>query len=158
MVKTIFTKLRDNKSPQNKLPKLIELSNIKGDFHIHSSFPLEPSHDLGKNTISEMLDKAEELGYEYLAFSEHNPNISKHSKKEIVELVVKRNEAIESIKHTKKVKTFNLMETDILPDGKLALPDEALEKLDATKFLNIYATKKDKYFMPNDENIKSIFQ
>ncbi|AYJ80686.1 CiaB protein [Aliarcobacter cryaerophilus ATCC 43158] len=30
-----------------------------------------------------------------------------------------------------------------------------LEKLDATKFLNIYATKKDKYFMPNDENIKS---
>ena len=29
-----------------------------------------------------------------------------------------------------------------------------LEKLDATKFLNIYATKKDKYFMPNDEKYK----
>lgn len=30
-----------------------------------------------------------------------------------------------------------------------------LEKKDATQFLNLYATKKEKYFMPNDENINS---
>ena len=39
-----------------------------------------------------------------------------------------------------------------------ALAKHYLEKLDATKFLNIYATKKDKYFMPNDENIKSFVE
>lgn len=115
-----------------KLPKLIELKDIKGEFHIHSSFPLEPSHDLGRNSISEMLEKAEELGYEYLAFSEHNPSTSKHTKSEIVNLVVKRNEEIERVSHTKNIKIFKFMETDILPDGSLALPDEALEKLDGS--------------------------
>src|SRR5574344_1167867 len=39
-----------------------------------------------------------------------------------------------------------------------ALAKHYLEKLDATKFLNIYATKKDKYFMPNNENIKSFVE
>src|SRR5574344_62337 len=39
-----------------------------------------------------------------------------------------------------------------------ALAKHYLQKLDATKFLNIYATKKDKYFMPNDENIKSFVE
>ncbi|RBQ31145.1 CiaB protein [Arcobacter sp. FW59] len=36
-----------------------------------------------------------------------------------------------------------------------ALAKHYLEKLDATAFLNRYATKKEKYFMPNDENINS---
>lgn len=36
-----------------------------------------------------------------------------------------------------------------------ALAKHYLEKLDATEFLNRYATKKEKYFMPNDENINS---
>ncbi|OGH08743.1 MAG: hypothetical protein A2152_03625, partial [Candidatus Levybacteria bacterium RBG_16_35_6] len=58
---------------KHSLPKLIELSDIKGDFHLHSSFPIEPSHDLGKNTIEEMISKAKSLHYEYIAFSEHNP-------------------------------------------------------------------------------------
>lgn len=36
-----------------------------------------------------------------------------------------------------------------------ALAKHYLDKLDATKFLNNYATKKDKYFMPNNETINS---
>lgn len=115
----------------HKLPKIIELKDIKGDFHIHSSFPLEPSHDLGANSISEMLDKAQELGYEYLGFSEHNPSISKHTKKQIIELVKRRNEEIDKQTSKHKIKTFKLMETDILPNGELALPEEALNELDA---------------------------
>ncbi|MBI2621701.1 MAG: DNA polymerase III [Candidatus Levybacteria bacterium] len=117
---------------KNKLPKIVELGNIKGDFHIHTSFPVEPSHDLGKNSISEMLQKAKELGYEYLGFSEHNPSQSKHTKQEIIDLILKRNEEVERQNNLHGVKTFKLMETDILPNGELALPEEALEKLDAT--------------------------
>jgi DNA polymerase (family 10) len=117
---------------KHQLPKIVELEDIKGDFHIHSSFQLEPSHDLGRNSISEMLDKAKSLGYEYLGFSEHNPRTSRHTKREIVDLVRARNEAIEEQNDLHGVKTFRLMETDILPDGTLALPDEALELLDAS--------------------------
>jgi len=115
-----------------KLPKLVELKDIKGDFHIHSSFPIEPSHDLGKNSISEMLQKAQALGYEYLGFSEHNPSISKHTDRQIVDLIKKRNEEIDILKEKSDVSIFKLMETDILPNGKLALPDEALDQLDGT--------------------------
>lgn len=117
---------------KHKLPSIIELKDVKGDFHIHSGFPIEPSHDLGRNSISEMLQKAKQLGYEYLGFSEHNPSVSKHTKQEIVDLVRKRNEELELQNELHGVKTFKLMETDILPNGSLALPDEALELLDAT--------------------------
>lgn len=116
----------------NKLPKIIEIKDIKGDFHIHSGFPLEPSHDLGRSTISEMLQKGKTLGYEYLGFSEHNPSQGKHTKQQIIDLVRKRNEEIEMQNELHGVKAFKLMETDILPSGELALPEEALELLDAT--------------------------
>ena len=43
---------------KNKLPKLVELTDIKGDLHFHSNFPIEPSHDLGKNNFEEMLSKS----------------------------------------------------------------------------------------------------
>jgi hypothetical protein len=36
-----------------------------------------------------------------------------------------------------------------------ALAKHYLNKIDATEFLNRYATKSEKYFMPNDENINS---
>lgn len=118
---------------QNKLPKLVELSDIKGDFHIHSSFPIEPSHDLGISTPEEMLKKAEELGYEYMGFSEHNPSQSKHTNAQIYNLLKKRDIKIEQLKsRTKSVRIFKLLETDILPDGNLAIDDKSLELLDAT--------------------------
>ena len=33
-------------SATHNLPKLVELSDLKGDLHIHSNYPIEPSHDL----------------------------------------------------------------------------------------------------------------
>ncbi len=115
------------------LPKLVQLSDIKGDLHIHSNYPIEPSHDLGKNTISEMLIEAKSLGYEYLGFSEHNPSISKHTSGQMYNLIKKRNENIEHIlSNNKNVRVFKLLETDILPNGELAIDNKALELLDAT--------------------------
>lgn len=117
---------------EHKLPKLIELGDIKGDLHIHSSYPIEPSHDLGHDEMKEMLKKARELGYEYLGFAEHNPSISKHTEKDIVALLAKRKESIEHIKSDiKNVRIINLLEVDIQPDGRLCLNDRALEYVDA---------------------------
>lgn len=117
----------------HKLPKLVETKDIKGDLHIHSHFPIEPSHDLGVSSMEEMLKEAKKLGYEYLGFSEHNPSQSKHSNKQIYSLLKRKKEKIEQINSGKKyVRAFNLLETDILPNGKLAIDEKSLSLLDAT--------------------------
>jgi DNA polymerase (family X) len=130
----------------HKLPRIIDVKDIKGDFHIHSSFPIEPSHDLGRNTIEEMILKAKELGYECLGFSEHNPSVSKHTDAQIVELIKRRNEEIDEQAKKHNFKVFKLMETDILPNGSLALPEEALEQLDGSivSIHSVFKTEKDK--------------
>lgn len=119
---------------QNKLPKLLEVSDIKGDFHLHSSYPIEPSHDMGQNTMEEMLLHAKKLGYKYLGFSEHNPSISKHTQKQVYDILSKRKHFIDSLdlKYKKDVRVFSLLETDILPNGSLAIEDDALQLLDGS--------------------------
>ncbi len=118
---------------KHALPTLVELSDIKGDFHIHSNYPIEPSHDMGQNSMEEMIEKALALGYEYIGFSEHNPSLSAHSQKEIYEILIKRNKYIEQIKSSNKnIRIFSLLETDILPNGDLAISNESLNILDAT--------------------------
>ena len=117
----------------NKLPKLVELKDIKGDLHLHSNYPIEPSHDLGKNNFAEIITKAENLGYEYIGFSEHNPSQAKHSQEKIYEILQKRDEKIEQLKSDiKNVRIFKLLETDILPNGDLAIDNRCLDILDGT--------------------------
>lgn len=118
----------------NNLPQLVELKDIKGDFHIHSNFPVEESHDPGQNSMEEMLQEAIKLGYEYLAFSEHNPSQSKHAAEEITNIMKKRSNFIDQMnsKYKKNIRVISLLETDILPSGKLAINDTALSLLDAT--------------------------
>lgn len=117
---------------KHKLPALIELKDIKGDLHLHSDFPIEPSHDMGQNSFAEMVKRAIELGYEYIGFSEHNPSISKHTKEEIYKILLKRKNTIERLKKTyEKIRIVNLLEVDILTNGDLAIDDKALSTLDA---------------------------
>jgi len=47
------------------LPKLVELKDIKGDFHCHSDW------DGGEDSIEEMANQAVRLGYKYLGISDH---------------------------------------------------------------------------------------
>lgn len=116
----------------NKLPKLVNQKDVRGDLQIHSNFPIEPSHDLGKNSMEEILDKAKTLGYEYIAFTEHNPSISQHTNSQIVNIMKKRYDKIEQLKSsTKSVRILNLLEIDIAADGTLAYPEEAFQYIDA---------------------------
>jgi len=136
----IAPELRENKgeleaAQTGKLPELVELGNLKGEFHLHSDFPIEPSHDLGLSSMREMADWAIEHGYEYLAFSEHNPAMEGHSESDVVELVKRKGEQIAKLNQTLKdegmtFRAFNSLEIDIRPDGALALPEKALEYVD----------------------------
>lgn len=133
-------------SKNNNLPKLVELNDLKGDLHIHSSYPIEPSHDLGTDTMETMLNKADELNYNYLGFSEHNPSISKHPNQKIYELLSKRNDYINQLQlNNKNVRIIKLLETDILPNGNLAIDNNCLSILDATivSIHSVFSMKKE---------------
>jgi DNA polymerase (family X) len=116
---------------KGKLPDLIELQDIKGDFHIHSDYPIEPSHDMGKDSMETMIKRAIALGYDYIAFSEHNPSVSKHTKEHTYQILLQRNSFIEHLKSRyKNIRIISLLEIDILTDGSLAVDDKSLELLD----------------------------
>ncbi len=137
--------LRENQgeitaAQKKQLPKLIKLNDIKGDLHIHSNFPIEPSHDSGQASIKKILSWASNKNYQYFALTEHNPSQSGHTNKEVITLLKKKQESIEQINYSlknprnKRSKNlpfiFNSLEIDIRPDGSLALPEKAFEYLD----------------------------
>ena len=119
------------------LPSLVELRDIKGDLHLHSDFPIESSHDLGDSPLKVMVQKGEELSYQYLGFTEHNPSTSRHSEKEILELLKKKQEFFEQFRYSYEkgtsklpIKILNSLEIDIKPAGDLAIPEKGFDYLD----------------------------
>lgn len=142
--------MRENKgeielAQKNSLPMLVETPDIKGDLHIHSDYPVEPSHDLGTNSMEEMLQKAASLKYEYLGFSEHNPSITNHTKNQIYSLLSARKYKIEQINvSNKNIHVINLLEVDILPSGELAIDSQAFEYIDAAivSIHSVFKTQK----------------
>jgi len=107
-----------------KLPKLIELQDMKGDLQMHTT-----ASD-GKNSIEEMAAAARELGHEYIAITDHSKAVTVANG-----LDEKRMAA-----HIKKLRAANEKrlgiqvlagsEVDILKDGSLDYSDEILAQLD----------------------------
>ncbi|MDD3774157.1 MAG: DNA polymerase/3'-5' exonuclease PolX [Patescibacteria group bacterium] len=118
----------------HNLPKLVKLKDIKGDLHLHSNYPIEPSHDLGKSTFEQMIKKANTLDYKYLGFSEHNPSQNKHDESDFISILKDKRNYIDKLNYSSSkkysIKIFNGLEIDIKPDGNLAIPDKALSYLD----------------------------
>src|SRR4029078_1593149 len=54
---------------RGKPPKLVDLADVRGDFHCHTTW------SDGKNSVLEMALAAIELGYEYIAICDHTPNV-----------------------------------------------------------------------------------
>ncbi len=120
-------------SINNSLPDLITLGDIKADLQIHSNFDIETSHDLGINSMEEIAIRGHELGYEYLAFTEHNPSKKGHGEKQIEDLLKKKKEIVEQLNysHEKRgIYLFNSLEIDMGKDGSLPVSVKGLETLD----------------------------
>jgi len=124
--------LRSAQGEPGGLPDLVELSDIKGDLHMHSNFDIETSHDIGSSSMKKMVEQAKRLNYEYIAFTEHNPSQSKHNQKQITNLLKHKQSKINTLNKAVKtdMKIFNSLEIDILPDGSLPVSDEGLDILD----------------------------
>ncbi len=119
------------KARTNTLPMLVEVTDIKGDLHVHSSYDLQTSHDLGKNNYKEISDRAVKMGYSYIGFSDHNPKTSGLTQTQIVEILKKRHHHIREVfGNDPKIPYFIGIEADIQPDGNVAVPEKAVEYLD----------------------------
>jgi DNA polymerase (family X) len=106
------------------LPTLVELSDIRGDVHMHT---VETD---GRNTIEEMAEAARQRGYEYMAITDHSKNLAFANG-----LTDERALAhIERIRAAEKqitgIRIFAGIEVDILGDGSLDLSDPVLEQMD----------------------------
>lgn len=115
---------------KNKIPQVVELKDIKGDLHLHSSYPIEPSHDLGKDSMQTLIKHAEELHYLYINLTDHNPSFGNHTESQIIKLIEDRKKHIEQLKTSRTIKLLNSLEIDILQNGDLAVPDAGLKLLD----------------------------
>jgi DNA polymerase (family X) len=105
-----------------KLPKLVTLADIRGDLQMHTT-----ASD-GKNSIEEMGQAAKDLGYDYIALTDHSQAVT-------VANGLDEKRTMEQIKkiHAAKVPGITLLagsEVDIKKDGTLDLEDYVLAELD----------------------------
>jgi DNA polymerase (family 10) len=109
-----------------RLPHLIDLSDLRGDLHTHTDY------SDGKNTIEEMVEHAAQLGYEYIALTDHSPSQRIAHGLDLDRLERKFAE-IESLRNKRRGRPPHILfgtEVDILPDGALDYTDEVLARFD----------------------------
>jgi DNA polymerase (family 10) len=119
--------LRENRGEleaarDGRLPKLIELGDIRGDLHMHTV-----ASD-GRNSVEEMARAARERGYDYIAITEHSASHGFNND-------VQPDELRRHIEHIRSVDEPGISvlagtEANVLPDGALDYADDVLDELD----------------------------
>lgn len=111
---------------ERKLPKLIEIGDLRGDLHTHTIY------SDGKSTLEEMADHAAELGYEYIALTDHSPSerVAHGLDAERLEEKIEEIERLRGKRGNAFPHILMGAEVSILSDGKLDYPDEILARLD----------------------------
>jgi len=105
-------------------PPLVEVTYIKGDLHVHTTW------SDGKASVLEMGEAARDLGYEYLAICDHTPNVRVVPGLDADDL---RRQAEEIAAANEQLGPFRILrgtECDIRADGTLDLADDILAELD----------------------------
>ncbi len=105
-------------------PPLVELSDIKGVFHAHSTY------SDGAATLKEMAEATRALGYSYLGITDHSKTAYYAGGLSIEEVLKQHKEIDELNKEWDDFQLFKGIESDILGDGSLDYPDEILEQFD----------------------------
>ncbi|WP_200762476.1 DNA polymerase/3'-5' exonuclease PolX [Nitrosophilus alvini] len=125
----IEPELRENRGEieaayENRLPKLIRLEDIRGDLHVHTKYTD------GKHTIAQMAKAAKDLGYEYIAITDHSKHLTVANGLDEKRLRVQMEEIDRLNEELDGITVLKGIEVDILEDGTLDLPDSVLKELD----------------------------
>lgn len=110
---------------QGKLPRLIQIENLRGVFHNHTT-----ASD-GKASLREMAEAAQELGLQYLGIADHSKSSFQANGLDATRLL----RQVEMIRELNaefgpEFRIFAGSEVDILKDGSLDFEDEVLAQLD----------------------------
>ena len=106
------------------LPRLIELEDLKGDLHMHTT-----ASD-GLQTAEEMAVAARERGLEYIAITDHSASHGFGNDVSPAELEARIGEIHALNERLEGIEVLIGTESNILTDGSLDYPDELLERLD----------------------------
>ncbi|MHA1860544.1 MAG: DNA polymerase/3'-5' exonuclease PolX [Candidatus Asgardarchaeia archaeon] len=124
----IEPELRENRgeielAQQGKLPKIVKYEEVKGDFHIHSTW------SDGTASIEEIARKAQEMGYEFVGIADHSASL-KVAYGLSEEKILKKIQEIRKLQERFDVRIFAGTECDIKPDGSLDYSNKILKELD----------------------------
>ena len=108
-----------------QLPKLVQLSDLRGAFHNHTT------ESDGDHTLDQMAAAAEQRGWEYLGISDHSKSSFQAGGLDEARLT-KQLEAIAELNASQKyrLRVLSGSEVDILKDGTLDFADDVLAQLD----------------------------
>ena len=108
-----------------QLPKLVQLSDLRGVFHNHTT------ESDGDHTLDQMAAAAEAHGWEYLGISDHSKSSFQAGGLDEARLA-KQLEDIAQLNASKKyrLRVLSGSEVDILKDGTLDFSDDVLARLD----------------------------
>jgi DNA polymerase (family 10) len=107
-----------------RLPKLVELADLKGDLHAHTK-----ATD-GRNSLKEMVEAARKRGFEYLAITDHSRRLGMAHGLDPKRLLEQLDEIDRMNAALSGLTILKGIEVDILEDGSLDLPNEDLGRLD----------------------------
>jgi DNA polymerase (family 10) len=103
---------------KGELPKLVELSDLRGDLHTHTTW------SDGKDPLEAMVDAAVKRGYAYYAVCDHSQRLRG-------DLLHRQSEQIDSLNElVKPLRILKGIEVNIRPDGTLDVADEDLATRD----------------------------
>ncbi len=113
-----------DRAARGDIPTLVELPDIKGDFHVHTNW------SDGRSPLEEMVQAARARGYRYLAITDHSVGL-RIAQGLSVERVLAQIEEVQKLNQVlKDIYILTGIEMDIRADGSLDLPDEVLARLD----------------------------
>ncbi|MBV9771948.1 MAG: DNA polymerase/3'-5' exonuclease PolX [Bryobacterales bacterium] len=109
---------------EGRLPKLIQLSDIRGDLHMHTT------ETDGRATLEEMAEAARALGYEYIAITDHSKALAMANGLDEKRAVDFAKRVRDLNRSGLPLRVFSGIECDIRRDGAMDLDENALAELD----------------------------
>jgi DNA polymerase (family 10) len=109
---------------EGKLPKLVEIKDIRGDLHTHTK------HSDGNFTIKEMALAAKKLGYEYIGIADHTKGLGVAAGLDEEEILKEKEEIEKLNEELEGIRVLAGVEVNIRMDGTLDIDEEVLEQLD----------------------------
>jgi len=105
-------------------PPLVELDDIRGDLHCHTTW------SDGRASVEEMGRAARDRGYDYIAICDHTPAVGAVPGLTADDVRRQAEEVAAANAVLAPFRVLRGIECDILPDGRLDLPDDVLAELD----------------------------